>query len=184
MTLDRSSYEALPAKTLEKYRHPRKYTAEETIGQVLKLNTNEGIGRNSGKFVYLVDKAVDVLGCKVYGNPACEMMAFQIDRLKAKSVWSRIPTDTDVLVTHVPPRCVLDRTDKGYHVGSKELIEQIRSRVRPQFHVFGHIHEAAGAVSDGTTTYINASSISGRSRRPLGTRDAAVFDCKVCTSDR
>jgi len=37
-------------------------------------------------------------------------------------------------------------------------------RVKPKYHIFGHIHEAAGVSTDGTTTYINACSCDLRYR--------------------
>ncbi len=33
----------------------------------------------------------------------------------------------------------------------------LQERVKPAYHVFGHIHEGHGACYDGTTRYINAS---------------------------
>ena len=40
--------------------------------------------------------------------------------------------------------------------GCVELLKTIRERVRPSYHLYGHIHEDYGIRSDGTTTYINA----------------------------
>ena len=37
------------------------------------------------------------------------------------------------------------------------MLEELQSRVRPRYHVFGHIHEGHGATTDGATTYLNAS---------------------------
>ena len=36
-------------------------------------------------------------------------------------------------------------------------LRHVQTRVRPRFHIFGHIHEGYGTSSDGMTTYINAS---------------------------
>ena len=60
---------------------------------------------------------------------------------------------------HGPP---LGRGDvtKGNRVGCVSLMREVQSRVRPRLHVFGHIHEGYGVSHDGTTMYVNASSVS------------------------
>ena len=64
--------------------------------------------------------------------------------------------DTDLLVTHGPPKGILDLTPRGEPVGCEELREAVR-RVKPRLHVFGHIHHAYGRhVVDGTR-FVNAS---------------------------
>jgi Icc-related predicted phosphoesterase len=56
-----------------------------------------------------------------------------------------IPDDADVVVTHGPPRGVLDRSwASGVHVGSAELFAAV-ARAKPRLHCFGHIHEGWGA---------------------------------------
>ncbi|KAK2527315.1 hypothetical protein Q9966_010405 [Columba livia] len=42
-------------------------------------------------------------------------------------------------------------------VGCVELLNTVQRRVRPKLHVFGGIHEGYGIMTDGYTTYINAS---------------------------
>lgn len=32
--------------------------------------------------------------------------------------------------------------------------------VRPEYHVFGHVHEGYGVATDGTTTFVNAATCS------------------------
>ncbi|KAL4883449.1 Metallo-dependent phosphatase-like protein [Aspergillus karnatakaensis] len=55
-----------------------------------------------------------------------------------------IETDTDVVVTHGPPRGILDMTYSGGRAGCPRLFEAI-ARARPKMHCFGHIHEGWGA---------------------------------------
>ncbi|RFU33680.1 hypothetical protein B7463_g2702, partial [Scytalidium lignicola] len=50
----------------------------------------------------------------------------------------QIPRDTDVLITHGPPRYHLD-----LGIGCTSLLEEIW-RVRPRLHVFGHVHSGHG----------------------------------------
>ena len=48
------------------------------------------------------------------------------------------------MLTHGPPRGVLDQTIDGEDVGCDPLWTAVR-RARPRLHVFGHIHEGWGA---------------------------------------
>ncbi|CAE7902114.1 MPPED1 [Symbiodinium microadriaticum] len=43
--------------------------------------------------------------------------------------------------------------------GGEDLLTEVQERIRPQFCVFGHIHEGAGVTCDGTTHFVNASSM-------------------------
>ncbi|WP_253938399.1 metallophosphatase domain-containing protein [Hahella sp. HN01] len=110
--------------------------------------------------VYLQDEAVTIDGVKFYGapwQPFFHNWAFNLQRgreLKAK--WDLIDADTDVLITHGPAFGVHDQTVGGLSVGCEELAHAI-TRIRPRFHVCGHIHESYGVVEKGGCTYINAS---------------------------
>ena len=53
-----------------------------------------------------------------------------------------IPDDIDIVMTHGPPRGILDRCPQG-SVGCENLLWAIR-RAKPLMHCFGHIHEANG----------------------------------------
>ena len=35
-------------------------------------------------------------------------------------------------------------------------LKHVQGRVRPRVHVFGHVHEAYGATTDGVTLFLNA----------------------------
>jgi predicted phosphodiesterase len=54
--------------------------------------------------------------------------------------------DVDILLTHGPPYGILDQTSgNNQSVGCEHLLRAC-VRARPRLHVFGHIHEAYGAV--------------------------------------
>ena len=55
---------------------------------------------------------------------------------------SPIPNDIDIIMTHGPPRGILDWCPQG-NVGCPHLLQAIR-RVKPLMHCFGHIHESSG----------------------------------------
>lgn len=84
---------------------------------------------------------------RLYGAPqipACGPMsvhAFQYPR--GRDAWSEtVPEDTDILITHTPPK---------YHndlplpdgMGCEHLLKEVK-RIKPALHVFGHIHWGAG----------------------------------------
>ena len=78
--------------------------------------------------------------------------------------WAAIPDDVDVLLTHGPPlghgdRCRRQGTPRA---GCLDLLEAVTFRVKPRYHCFGHIHEGYGVTTDGTTTFVNASSCTVR----------------------
>ncbi|KAL2810027.1 metallophosphoesterase domain-containing protein [Aspergillus granulosus] len=52
--------------------------------------------------------------------------------------------DVDVVITHGPPRGIMDMAYSGERAGSPALFEAI-ARSRPRMHCFGHIHEGWGA---------------------------------------
>jgi Icc-related predicted phosphoesterase len=123
---------------------------------------------------YLENRSLVVDGVKFYGSPMTppipgRTMAFNVARgFAAQQHWAKLPVDVDVLVTHGPPNGILDKTVTGLRVGDEMLLKEVVSRVRPRFHVFGHIHEAYGATRVGNTTFVNCatSTLLGRPRHP------------------
>lgn len=109
---------------------------------------------------YLQDEGVTLCGLRVWGSPwqpAFFDWAFNLPRGDAlREVWAAVPDRLDVLVTHTPPRGVLDRTSRGQAVGCDDLLDAV-VRTRPRLHVFGHIHEAAGTLERDGTIFVNAS---------------------------
>ncbi|KAL2759151.1 hypothetical protein ACRALDRAFT_1062195 [Sodiomyces alcalophilus JCM 7366] len=59
-------------------------------------------------------------------------------------LWDDIPLDTDVVVTHTPPRTHCDRNRDGLPAGC-EALRRAMWRIRPRLAVCGHVHEARGA---------------------------------------
>jgi Icc-related predicted phosphoesterase len=79
-----------------------------------------------------------------------------INSIEIKQVWSRIPNDVDILLTHGPPTNILDENTAGIHVGCAQLLARVIA-IKPRLHVFGHIHEAYGRIDQGSTIFVNAS---------------------------
>lgn len=74
-----------------------------------------------------------------------------------------LPKTCDILATHVPPRNLLDLCTTGKHAGSRTLRKHVEKMKAgpPCLWMFGHIHEARGAVKhsfclDRSTLVVNA----------------------------
>ena len=120
---------------------------------------------------YLCCSGTKVDGVQVWGAPwvpPCGGVFTKKRGPELAQIWAQIPTDTDVLLTHGPPHghgdlCI----PRGFgmprrRAGCRDLLDAVMQRVRPAFHVFGHIHEGYGTTTDGTTTFVNASSCTVR----------------------
>lgn len=55
-----------------------------------------------------------------------------------------IPQGVDMVMTHGPPKGIMDYTDSKQRAGCPDLFAAI-FRARPRLHCFGHIHEGCGA---------------------------------------
>eukprot|EP00906_Rhabdomonas_costata_P024156 RCo034766 len=120
-----------------------------------------------GSCIYLQDSEVNIEGIDIYGTPwqpeFCNW-AFNLPRGSAcRAMWQVIPPNVDILVTHSPPYGFgdavhsVDRSKPVTRTGCEDLLHTVQRRVRPRYHVFGHVHEGYGAATDGFTKYINAS---------------------------
>lgn len=79
-----------------------------------------------------------------------------------KQYWDKIDINTDILITHGPPHGILDEVN-GCNVGCEELLLAVQ-RIKPKYHIFGHIHEGYGQKTIDGTTYINCSHVDGKYR--------------------
>jgi len=106
---------------------------------------------------------------KVFGSPYTpaygKSWAYMKQRNRMQVVWESVP-DVDILLTHGPPKGILDLThdhdnrSEIIHVGCKALYNRVME-MKPVVHAFGHIHDEEdcynnGMFSRGSTTFINA----------------------------
>ena len=84
---------------------------------------------------YLCNEAITIDGIKFYGVPM-----FLHDDLEGNfpELYSRIPDDIDVLLTHQAPLGILDDQD-GINFGDYYLYKRV-IEVKPKYHLFGHLH--------------------------------------------
>ena len=112
---------------------------------------------------YLDGTSTMLEGLKVWGSPIQpEFHDWAFNRTKnfRAGYWDEhMPDDADIVVTHCPPRNILDSNYRKENVGDKHLARNISERVKPLLHVFGHIHESRGGKPLHGTTYINASMV-------------------------
>jgi len=114
------------------------------------------------KIHYLEDSGCRVDGISFYGAPwqpeSGYGWAFTLDtEQELRKKWQSIPPDVQVLITHGPPAGILDFTVDGKRAGSTSLLAEINQRIKPQLHLFGHIHEGHGVCRVGERTFVNAS---------------------------
>ncbi|KAF2766265.1 Metallo-dependent phosphatase [Teratosphaeria nubilosa] len=76
---------------------------------------------------------------RVYGAPqtACGVEYFAFQHAEGRDAWTGVVEEaTDVLVTHGPPKNLLDLPRA---MGDEFLLREV-GRVKPAVHVFGHVH--------------------------------------------
>lgn len=131
---------------------------------------------------YLCDSGTEFNGLRIWGSPwslwfqginsACAAFTGNEEHLRAS--YALIPQETDILITHTPPKNILDGIPRfecvdGFKVteflGSASLYDRLCD-IRPRLHVFGHIHEQGGRKlemkrsgygTENNTTCVNAS---------------------------
>lgn len=110
---------------------------------------------------------LEIDGVKFWGSPwqpEFNQWAFNLQRgSQLRKHWELIPDGIDVLITHSPPMLIGDLVPQeikwGGHVGCADL-RQALFRVKPKYHIFGHIHGGYGVHKDPdfpNTTFVNCS---------------------------
>jgi predicted phosphohydrolase len=112
--------------------------------------------------VVLVNEGIEIEGLRIWGCPVTSLEgdAFGVESAEGRrEVYSQIPAETDILITHEPPHGILDADfDSNWHFGCRELLEAV-TRVRPNLHVFGHVHMGYGIFETDDTMFVNASQL-------------------------
>ena len=114
---------------------------------------------------YLEDSGITIDGVNFYGSPASPFFhnwEWNYQRGKdIAAVWSKIPTDTNVLITHGPPYMILDEAPRGVgsheNVGCQDLLNRIMELPDLKVHAFGHIHHGYGTKQVAQCTFVNGS---------------------------
>lgn len=130
---------------------------------------------------YLENSGVTVEGLRIWGcpvTPVVSSMAFAVERgAPSRKYWDKVPSETDVLITHGPPFRVLDAEHiMAPHLGCDQLMRAVL-RVHPRIHVFGHVHGSYGreAGPDGIS-FVNCAVLARLGRGELGLRQPVVVE--------
>lgn len=94
----------------------------------------------------LIDSGININGKTFWGSPWTPPFMnwwFMAEEEKLHLKHLQIPQELDILITHGPPRGILDPGHQDPHVGSTALLQAIKSR-NIGHHFFGHLHAAGG----------------------------------------
>jgi Icc-related predicted phosphoesterase len=166
-----------------------KWLNEQDAGHIISIQGNHELGweknpkacrelalKNCPTVHLLEDQSINIEGINIYGSaytPFFYNWAFNAGRTIAEAslykkpfigdIWSKIPTNTNILVTHGPVYGILDEltyadgTSKGQFVGCVELEKRIKDLKELDIHISGHIHSAYGQKHINGISYYNAS---------------------------
>jgi Icc-related predicted phosphoesterase len=115
----------------------------------------------------LLNEEIEIDGLRIWGSPTTPLYggAFGLsNEADRERLYSTIPDETDILITHGPPLGVLD-DGQGCAALRRAVI-----RVRPRLHCFGHVHSRYGTRPTARTMFVNASILDedgAPSRKPI-----------------
>jgi Icc-related predicted phosphoesterase len=116
--------------------------------------------------VYLFNESVEIDGIKIWGSPYTPTFgvnwAWNIARHKICNVWNLIPDDTDVLVTHGPPKGILDLSIDGLNNLESCGCSNLRTKLfklKLKACLFGHIHNSDYISNSGVLKLSNLDTI-------------------------
>jgi 3',5'-cyclic AMP phosphodiesterase CpdA len=98
---------------------------------------------------YLENSSIKLEGINIWGSPVSPSFGygwgFNKDRgHDINEVWSTIPMDSDIVITHSPIYGYNDRAQNtNQNVGCSDLYHRLHE-VKPHLHFAGHIHEGHG----------------------------------------
>lgn len=126
---------------------------------------------SNNKIVFLSDSEYNFNGVKFYGTPWCPSLmnwAFYKNSDDLNKVFAKIPKNTDVLITHCPPKfgtqgVVLEKNwNYRSNFGCEELYNNVKNifseKTTPTWVISGHIHSGNHKVeTENNINYVNVS---------------------------
>lgn len=107
--------------------------------------------------IYLENESVEIEGINIWGSPITPNFGnwwFMKDRSKMDKLYSSIPEWIDIVVSHGPPKGILDlsydRNNNLESCGCRSFKNHILNRVKPKLCLFGHIHNTEDIINAGT----------------------------------
>jgi hypothetical protein len=144
MTFDR---EILLRNKLAHFEGRTEYDTECAVGKPEWLV--EMLDNLPDNVYYLENSSIKLEGINIWGSPVSPSFGygwgFNKDRgHDINEVWSTIPMDTDIVITHSPIYGYNDRAQNtNQNVGCSDLYHRLHE-VKPHLHFAGHIHEGHG----------------------------------------
>ena len=110
------------------------------------------------KWHYLQDSFITLYGLTIYGTPWQLPFwgAFNLTEGRLAEIYTKIPTTTDIIISHGPPYGIHDEVPNKIHTGSTSLLTRTL-QIKPKLLLFGHIHNAYGQTTRDGTTFANVS---------------------------
>lgn len=108
--------------------------------------------------IYLENEEVEIEGIKVFGTPYTPRYGnwnFLKDRAKMHKVWDVMSKDVDVIISHGPPKGILDLTyDRENNLemcGDSNIKNRLLNKeFSPKLFCFGHLHNCQNIINAGT----------------------------------
>eukprot|EP01084_Bolivina_argentea_P313024 542017_1 len=134
----------------------------------------DGIGLDKGNVdgykvftnaIYLEHEYFEIkdIGLKLFATPYTPKFVggFQLmTDVEAAIKWKDIPSNIDVLISHGPPKSILDSTSRGDSIGDKVLSKELE-RIQPKAMIYGHVHASYGYQENNGIQYANAAMFNG-----------------------
>lgn|SRR5574343_60306 len=117
---------------------------------------------------YLEHEYLELEGFLFFGSPYTPVFHdwyFMVDRSKLDRYWDVLIEGIDVLITHGPPKGILDLSyGKVLEFCGDGALRKKIFKTSPKIHCFGHIHNVEDIINQGTreineTKFINASCV-------------------------
>ncbi len=129
--------------------------------------------RDYSSISYLEHESITIEGINIFGSPYTPEFynwAFNVRKDRLHNYWSAIPDNTNILVTHGPPKYIMDLSKdingKLEFCGDNALYKRVLDLKECKYHSFGHIHESDECynkgirkLNDSNTIFINASCV-------------------------
>lgn len=110
----------------------------------------------ASNIIYLENDYVEIEGLKIFGSPLTPTFgnwAFMKSRDKIDKSWQLVEDDIDILITHGPPKGVLDysynRDGVLERCGCNSLKKHVLNRIKPKLMCFGHVHTCKDLINAG-----------------------------------
>lgn len=127
------------------------------------------------KWTYLQDSGITIDGINFWGSPHQPIFhnwAFNLSEKDLAKKFALIPDNTNILVTHGPPRGILDWAPhekiigRRENAGSTSLRDRVLQLPNLKHHIFGHLHQNYGQRKIGDTLF-SCVSIMNEGYRPV-----------------